>query len=77
MRTFYKYMHSRLSQIHNERRSCLQSMVYMFTIEDAIFAFEKLKHVLTSAPVLTCLDFLRRFFLQTDASTSGHVNAIP
>src|SRR5436190_4728634 len=38
---------------------------------DETDAFEKLKQALTSAPVLACPDFTRRFFLQTDASTSG------
>lgn len=34
-------------------------------------AFSTIKVKLTSAPVLTCPDFTRRFYLQTDASTSG------
>lgn len=34
-------------------------------------AFRAIKNKLTSAPVLTCLDFARRFYLQIDASTSG------
>ena len=34
-------------------------------------AFNRLKNALVSAPVLACPDFSRRFFLQTDASTSG------
>src|SRR5436190_4810744 len=38
---------------------------------EELAAFEKLKQALTSAPVLACPDFSRRFFLQTDASTSG------
>ncbi|KMQ88444.1 reverse ribonuclease integrase, partial [Lasius niger] len=37
--------------------------------EDA--TFRTLKDALISAPVLACPDFSRRFFLQTDASTSG------
>lgn len=34
-------------------------------------AFRALKKTLTSAPVLACPDFSRRFILQTDASTGG------
>lgn len=34
-------------------------------------AFQTLKNALTSAPVLACPDFSRRFILQTDASTLG------
>jgi len=34
-------------------------------------AFLTIKEKLTSAPVLACPDFTRRFHLQTDASTSG------
>jgi len=34
-------------------------------------AFLTIKEKLTSAPVLACPDFARRFYLQTDASTSG------
>ncbi|KAL6423101.1 hypothetical protein ACFW04_010532 [Cataglyphis niger] len=39
--------------------------------EDEATAFKRLKAVLTTAPVLACPDFNRRFILQTDASTSG------
>lgn len=34
-------------------------------------AFQRIKHALTSAPVLACPDFSRPFLLQTDASTQG------
>ncbi|XP_025264171.1 uncharacterized protein LOC112637817 [Camponotus floridanus] len=34
-------------------------------------AFSTIKNRLNSAPVLTCPDFSQRFYLQTDASTSG------
>jgi len=34
-------------------------------------AFQTLKKALASSPVLACPDFTRRFFLQTDASTTG------
>ncbi|KAL6433556.1 hypothetical protein ACFW04_006562 [Cataglyphis niger] len=39
--------------------------------EDESAAFQQLKDALTTTPVLACPDFNRRFFLQTDASTSG------
>jgi len=38
---------------------------------DETNAFERIKSTLTTAPVLACPDFSRRFFLQTDASTTG------
>ncbi|KMQ83693.1 reverse ribonuclease integrase, partial [Lasius niger] len=38
---------------------------------DETAAFNRLKRALTAAPVLACPDFSRRFYLQTDASTSG------
>jgi len=34
-------------------------------------AFRALKERLISAPVLACPDFTRRFYLQTDASSTG------
>ena len=34
-------------------------------------AFEKIKELLTSAPILTCTDFSQPFKLETDASDTG------
>jgi len=34
-------------------------------------AFQTLKQALASVPILACPDFTRRFFVQTDASTTG------
>lgn len=39
--------------------------------DEAQLAFEKIKHLLTTAPILTNPDFTKKFFLQCDASDYG------
>lgn len=68
--SYYRRFAKGFSQVSTPLTDLTRKGVFSWT-EDTMVAFDKLKQVMSSCPVLALLDFSKPFVLECDASQSG------